>query len=371
MGRKRTGSVYRNRHNKLRYKYQLPDGTVWDRDVPAPQDGGPLDEAWGERWLALFRAQVEGGFDPRPVAKEVEPSKEQTVGEYVTAWVKTQTYEDARRDERRLELHLAPSPLAEVLLTQAKPRHCLDYVKWLIARPSAEGGTLAPRSIRTIANVVQRGLAQAVRDELIITTPWNLPPKAIPAKADKEIGAREGWVFSMAEVQALCYSRAIPEDRRAIYATLFLGCCRTGELAALRVKDWDRTRAPLTSLAITKSRSQTRRAVKGTKTEVSRHVPVHPALAAILAEWVLSGLPRLLKRSVTPDDLLFPSKQTGIERAQPSIHGSLQVDLDKLDLRGRRAHDARRTHISLLVDAGARREVFSPDGSPMTMRWPM
>jgi integrase len=359
MGRKRTGFVYRNKANTLRFRYPLPDGFLWDQEVPPTQDGGPLDETWGERVLAIFRGRVEGGWDPRTIEAQPIPAAPQTIGEYVMAWIKTQTYEDARIDARRLVLHFLPAPLAQLRLTEARPRHCLDYVRWLLARPSAEGGTLAPRTIRTIANVVQRGLAQAVRDELLAVTPWNLPPKAIPARTDKHLGEREGWVFTMAEVQALCYSRVIPEDRRAIYATLFLGCCRTGEVSALRVEDWDRARAPLGALAINKSRSQTRRAVKGTKTEVSRHVPVHPALAALLAEWVLSGLPKLLGRPATPEDLLFPSKQTGRERAQTSIHGSLQVDLDKLDMRGRRAHDARRTHISLLVDAGARREVFS------------
>lgn len=365
MGRKRTGSVYPNGQGVLRYKYILPDGFVWDKKVPPDPSGGPLDAEWGELYLASFRRQVEGGWDPRTAEEfkkkdaDVAPSPTQTVGEYVMNWARAQTYDNAAIDARRLEHHLLPSPLAALKLSEVKPRHCLAYVAWLKAHPSLDGGSLANRTVRLICGCVHRALDQAVRDELIATTPWNLPPKALPAPTDKNLGARQGWVFTLPEVQALCFDPRITQEHRAIFATLFLGGCRTGELVALRLRDWDRTLEPLGAITIDKARSHIKRTIKDTKTHAVRRVPVHPALAAILGEWVLSGLPKLLKRPARPDDILFPSTKTGKERTQIGMYCAVQRDIKKLGLRQRRAHDTRRTHISMLVDAGARREVFS------------
>jgi integrase len=359
MGRKRTGSVYPTGQGVLRYKYILPDGAVWDRKVPPDPSGGPLDAEWGELYLASFRRQVESGWDPRTAKQEQEPSPSQTVGEYVMGWAKSQTYDNAAADARSLERHFLLSPLAALKLSEAKPRHCLAFISWLKGRPSHFGGVLANRTVRLIAGCVQRALDQAVRDELIATTPWNLPPRALPGITDKTLGARQGWVFTLSEVQALCYDPRITQEHRAIFAVLFLGGCRTGELVALRLRDWDRSLSPLGSITVDKSRSRVTSGIKDTKTHAARRVPVHPALAAILGEWVLSGLPTLLKRPAAPDDLLFPSPKTGIERTQNGMYFVVRADLPKLGLRHRRAHDTRRTHISLLVDAGARREVFS------------
>ena len=44
-----------------------------------------------------------------------------------------------------------------------------------------------------------------------------------------------------------------------------------------------------------------------TKTGVVRHVPVHPVLAAMLAEWKLTGWPALMGRRPEPDDLILPT----------------------------------------------------------------
>lgn len=357
MGRQ-PGGIYRNRQGTLRYKYTFKSGDprVWDKAVPAPDDGSPLDEEWGDIFISAFRRKVKAGWDPRQ--EHNLPTQSTTVGEYITNWIKAQTYEDATRDAQRLVYHLLPSALAQMPITEVKPRHCLAYVQWLKARPSRRGGTLAPRTIRTIAQTVQRALSQAVRDEIISVSPWNLPPNALPGIEDKELGARDTWIFTYKEVQALSYSKNLNEDRRAMWATLFLGCCRTGELVALRVKDWDRNKEPLGSLSINKSRSALHKRIKSTKTKRPRLVPVHPALQEILESWVSDGLARQLGRQATPEDLLFPSPATGEERAGNSILKLLHSDLSTLGYRSRRAHDTRRTHISMLVDSGASKDIY-------------
>jgi integrase len=356
MGRQ-PGGIYRNRQDKLRYKYTFPNGAprVWDEFVPTPDDGSPLDEAWADLFLAAFRRKVKGGWDPR---KETSPeSGVLTVGEYVMKWIKGQTYEDASRDVLRMERHLLPSMLAQMPIKDVRPRHCLGYVRWLIARPSEQGGTLAARSVRTMAACVQRAFSQAVRDELIAVSPWNLPPNTLPAIEDKVLGARDTWLFTVEEVLALCYSPKIDADRRAMWLVLFLCGCRAGELVAIRVKDWHHTKEPLGALSINKARSALHKTIKSTKSKAPRLVPVHPTLAEGLSLWTEGGLANQLGREATGDDLLFPSPRTGKERCGNSIRKALNADLKTLGYRPRRAHDTRRTHISLLVDAGADREI--------------
>jgi hypothetical protein len=62
---------------------------------------------------------------------------------------------------------------------------------------------------------------------------------------------------------------------------------------------------------------------KGTKTETVKHVPVHPTLAAMLAEWKLSGWTAMMGRAPEPDDLIIPMPPTTPRngpRASPMNH---------------------------------------------------
>ncbi len=43
-----------------------------------------------------------------------------------------------------------------------------------------------------------------------------------------------------------------------------------------------------------------------TKTKVPRRMPVHPTLAAMLAEWKLVGWEQMIGRAPTANDLLVP-----------------------------------------------------------------
>jgi hypothetical protein len=66
-------------------------------------------------------------------------------------------------------------------------------------------------------------------------------------------------------------------------------------------------------------------------------MPVHPVLAAMLAEWKLQGWPEMMGRTPEPDDLVvpLPRKPQGIGR-------------DNLDRHDTREHrHLRGTHVSL------------------------
>ena len=70
-----------------------------------------------------------------------------------------------------------------------------------------------------------------------------------------------------------------------VYALELLAGVRPGEAAALRWRHYDPAIKPLGKLLVAKSCNTRRNAEKSTKTDAAKHVPVHPMLAAMLAEW--------------------------------------------------------------------------------------
>jgi hypothetical protein len=96
-------------------------------------------------------------------------------------------------------------------------------------------------------------------------------------------------------------------------------------------------------------------------------MPLHPVLAAILAEWKLSGWAREQGRAPAPDDLVVPhSRPTnhgprvkfGGMRSDHDSYKRLHLDLDALGFRRRRFHDFRRTGVTLYREDGAERDVL-------------
>jgi hypothetical protein len=65
----------------------------------------------------------------------------------------------------------------------------------------------------------------------------------------------------------------------------------------------------------------TRVGEKTTKTDAVKHVPVHPMLAAMLAEWKLGGWAEMMGRAPGPDDLIVPLPQMP-PSAAPSARAS-------------------------------------------------
>jgi hypothetical protein len=129
---------------------------------------------------------------------------------------------------------------------------------------------------------------------------------------------------------------------------------------------------------IEKSYSTKKRKVKGTKTENPREMPVHPTLARILAEWKLLGFERLTGRKPRPEDPIVPSRRGAYRNVNASLR-RFHEDLERIGLRARRQHDARRTFISIARADGAVADTLhfathGPDGDIMddytTLPWP-
>ncbi len=346
------GSVF-PRGAKLWIKYKDATG-AW---VPAPTGLDVGQEKAARALLAKIEATVSKG---EPV--DLGPT---TVASYATKWLKERKQRgiaSAVDDESRFNCHIAPR-FGASRLEDVRPHQVRDFVRAMKA-----DGKLAARTIRNVYAVLHRLFADALVDEVIATNPCVLKRHDLPKLVDKDPSFRRNAVFTRNEVELIVSDKRVPFDRRALYAIMFLGGLRFGEAAALRWRDYEVDAEPLGRLNVAASYSTRLKREKTTKTERSRRVPVHPALAKLLAEWKLSGWHAQFGRHATADDLIVPSRIGSGKTTNATEHlfgknrnastgkAAFDGDLERLDLRGRRQHDARRTFISLCLDDGARRD---------------
>ena len=286
--------------------------------------------------------------------------EEGTVAAWAAEWIRQRRRRGlamVRDDERNLRLYLLPA-LGSMKLDDVRPRHVRRLVGELSARPSAMGGTLAPRTVRSIYGTLRGLMADAVREELTLATPCVLGRADLPKLRDKDPEWRGRAVFSRDELELLISDDRINALRRVSYALLGLAGLRWGEAAALRWRAYDRAQRPLGRLTIAAAASDRRGGIGTTKSEVTRYVPVHPALARVLAEW-RGGWESLMGRRPKGDDLVLPAKKRETRRGAHALQW-LYEDCDRLELRRRRIHDLRRTFVSLAQADGA---------TPDQVRW--
>lgn len=274
-----------------------------------------------------------------------------TVEAWSARWLKGRTGPDATNDRARLRLHVLPL-IGALPLDEVRPRHLVEVVDRLRAAGRA------PRTVRNVYSVVKAMLRDArIADVLTAPDACILTHRQLGRVRDARPEWRATARFTAEELAALVTSEAIPQDRRAWYGLLGLGMLRTGEAAGLR---WGRVQRaePLGRLVVATSYDRGE-----TKTGVERWMPVHPALAALLAEWRLGGWPRAFGRPPTDADLVCPvppepprkgrRRPVGALRTKDWARKRLVRDLALAGLRLRRAHDLRRTGISLAQDGGA------------------
>lgn len=281
-----------------------------------------------------------------------------TLRSYSEEWIKARRGSSAVDDEQRLNDHVLPvlgnKPFREVTAGDVR-----KLVAALEEKDSRKGGKLAPKTIRNVYGVLQAMCTDAVIDGVLPASPCVLRAQHMPAVRDKDPGWRDTAIFTLAEVLQIVSDERIPQDRRVFYALLFLGCTRFGEAAELRWSDYDATAKPRGKLRVLRSWNTRLGEVKGTKAERPRHVPVVKLLAAVLAEWKLSGWRAQFKRKPEPGDLIVPSR-LGVQRSANHMLRKFHADLARLKsdalpegLRLRRQHDARRTWYSSVLAAGA------------------
>lgn len=280
-----------------------------------------------------------------------------TVRRYFATWIKEREEADLdwRHDEARMRLHVLPT-IGSLTLAEVRPRHLIDLFRVL-------RGKLAPRTVRNVYSVVSALFRDARLADLIEQTPCILDEKQLGPVIDKDPEWRASAVYTRNEVERLISDDQLDPDQRVQYAIQFLAGLRHGEVSALRWRHYDQTAHPLGRLLVATSYSTEKRRTKGTKTDVVRHIPVHPVLAAILAEWRLGGWTAMMGHAPGPDDLILPLPPKHVARRRLMIgdahrdsdysYKRWKNDLATLNLRHRRGHDARATFVTLCLDDGA------------------
>jgi integrase len=290
--------------------------------------------------------EVERGV--RAMPQEVAPAPAPvTLTDLVEDWLARRRKRGLRNvdgDKADLDRHILPQ-LGAMAVVDIRVRHIRAAVEaW-------QATELAPRSVRRIYGTMHKLFADLVVDEVITHSPCVLTKDQLPKNRDRDLTWRAQAVFRRDEVELLISSDGVPEDRRILYALLFLAGVRLGEAAGLMWSDIDDAAKPLKRLTVARSYEDL------TKTQTARDVPVHPVLAAMLADWRLRGWVALMGRHPQPSDLVIPSRE-GFMRSRNQVRNKYHDDLKRLGLRKRRVHDARRTFITLARVDGARKDVL-------------
>lgn len=357
----RQGSAYLKR-GKIMVQVRLRASSprrLWTAECPPRADGVPVDVIHARSVAAdLQRLYDAGKWDP--LAASVEPAPPPppsaappTVRDYADEWAKGQTYESAPKDRQVLAKYLRLSELGAMRVDGVRPVHIVSFLSWLAKQPSTRKGLLAARTIRNIYDPLRRAFDAAVLAELLIANPCTSVRKKLPAIADKDEEARDGWFFARGEVWSLMTDPRVNEARRVVYAIEFLTGCRPGEFAVLRWRDWDREQVPLTRLMIARAMKSVSRTIGRTKTGARKPVPVHPHLEAVLSAWWEVGWKAFTGHEPTADDLIVPN-QDGNPRNTSRANRDFKRDTVKLGLGEARHHYCtRHTFITQVQDDGA------------------
>jgi integrase len=274
----------------------------------------------------------------------IAPDGPLTVHRYAVKWLERRITKTVDDDRTRIELHVLPL-IGSKLLIDVHPGDARDVVEAL--KVKMRDGKLAPKTVRTISGVMHSLFKSAMIDRVVATNPWIFERGVLPKKLDKDPTWRAQAIYSRGEIETLLSSPKVPPDRRVLYALKFFAG-RHSEVASLTWAQYDADARPLGALHLGK-----------TKSGVPRAIPVHRALAKVLAAWKLAGFEEHTGEKPKLTDLICPTSSGTQRRADDSQH-ELVYDLGQLELRTqagerrhRRGHDLRRTLITLARSDGA------------------
>ncbi len=339
--RKLQGNIYRRTGAPTLWLW------YWDRDGKRHcRPSSSADEAAARAELLQLLGRISRGEEAVPSNGEL------TVAAWSRRWIELRREagkNEADNEAAHLEHHITPL-LGRVRLKDLSASQVLDFVRALPMRVVAtgRGERLSSTTVHRIASTLRLCMREAAKRGLIKVSPVQLDASDLPERGSPNVG--EG--FSEAEVLQLITDTRIPEDRRVLYVLEFLTGMRTGEAAARRWRDWDRSKEPLGALKVETSWSTKRQVEKSTKTRVRRVIPVHPTLAATLEAWQATGWERFQGHPPGPDDLMVPAKD-GTPRGNSASWAAFQEDLVAVGLAPQRHYETRSTFLSLGEEAGA------------------
>jgi integrase len=246
------------------------------------------DEREARRLLTQRRREIsEGTWEPR------SERKPRTVEAYAEEWIARREASGVRNvtDEAVwLRKWLLPR-VGHKALTEVTRADIVDVIRRMQSTESAiTGRPYAPRTVLHCYSTIRLLFDDALVGGAIASTPCTLRTKRgeLPKKRDADPRWRSRSIYTRDEAGTLISSETIPQDRRIYYALQFLAGLRSGETAARRWSDLDTDAEPLGRLLVWNQIVDGEE--RATKTGDVREVPVHPPVAAMLAEWILSVL---------------------------------------------------------------------------------
>ncbi len=342
------GSVYA-RGSKLWFRVKNADGS-W-KSIPS-------GFAVGEEHAAKAALQAAHEQLEAESRAGVSPDGQLTVKGFADRWIeqRKRTVRTWNSDESRLRLYVFPR-IGQMALNDVRAKHLSDLFRDLRSRRDDEN-PVAPKTVHNTYAAVRALFRDAQIEGLISNSPCILTEHQLGPKNDADPEWRQGAQFTRAEAEALLSDPRIPFDRRVLWGLMVAGGLRVGEAAGLRWRHVDREAKPLGSMFVCTSYD-----TGTTKTGDTRVVPIHPTLAALLAEWRGHGWVEQMGREPTADDLVSPTPKTlkreaGQMRTNTRTLKLLHRDLATLGFRARRVHDLRRTFVSLARGDGADKSIL-------------
>jgi integrase len=249
-----------------------------------------------------------------------------------------------RSYERALRVHIEPSSLAEIKVTELRRRDLQDFADELLA------AGLSARTVSNALNPIQAFYRwQIAREELTYNPSERID---LPNGGSQ----RPTRVASSAEAAALL--AAIPAEDQAIWATAFYAGLRRGELQALRACDID---FEVSVIAVERGWDQVEGAIEPKSRAGRRSVP----LLAILRDYISRDLRRTgrsgedLVFGRTPAQAFYASTVDGRAKrawkaaSQRKREGAQGDKHTPVLLKPISLHQCRHTFASLLIDSGA------------------
>lgn len=328
----------------------------------------------GQHWLSRktpynvgeeAKAQRYAEAAQRRIDERGSPTGPMTVRRYAGEWIPKRRDADLdwKNDRGRLENHILPV-LGHLLVRDVRAPHIADLVHKLRFTTK-----LSQRTVYNVYSVVSALFRDAAIEGAIEQTPCILTKRQLGPLVDSDPEWRAGSLFTRDEAETLISDQRIPADRQIVYGFGLLAGMRPGESAAVRWRNYDPDREPLGRLLVAYSYNTRKGRAKGTKTDAVRSVPVHPTLAAMLAEWKLSGWAAMMGRVPEPDDLIVPLPPAAAERRRSRTGEAFRghdysgrrwrdEDLPALGWRYREPYATKSTFITLAIEDGANPDVI-------------
>jgi integrase len=238
--------------------------------------------------------------------------------------------------EERSVLSLTDDDVREFLAATRKKRN--DHT----------GKQLSENTVVNVFSTLSQLFDEAERQARKQGMNWANPCKLLrPIERPRRVQRPRDY-YRRDEVEALTADERIPLDRRVFYTWLFLTGMRHDEVAGLRVSDIDWTASPLPRVRLASQAD--RQPLKEDKRNVGlwRDIPVHPALQAIVREWLEEGFEQMYLRPPKPSDYLIPATSR-VDRLRPKRTTLKQIKRDAklVGITTRTTHETRNTFLTL------------------------